>query len=87
MSEPWLHGQLRRHGERFRCAICGVPSRAPAYERMEGLRHAWSNWNRPGDLYWCRDCGRHVCAAHDAMDVGYCSDYIAKRYPSSHERV
>ncbi len=83
MSGSWLHDQLRRHGEQFRCAICDTPSRAPAYEGMEDLAHLWSNWNRPGDLHWCRDCGRYVCAAHYAPDRGYCNECMERRYPVS----
>lgn len=80
MSEPWLQEQLRRHSERFRCAICNTPSRTPVYETHDGLAHAWSDWNRPGDLRWCRDCGRYVCAAHYAMDRGYCDACRERRY-------
>lgn len=81
MSESWLQDQLRRHTERFRCAICGVPSRSPAYETLDGSTHSWSDWNRPGDLYWCRDCGRYACADHYVTDRGYCSECMEKRYP------
>jgi hypothetical protein len=79
MSESWLQGQLSRHSERFRCAICDVPSRGPAYETMDGLAHSWSDWNRPGDLFRCRDCGRYVCAEHYAPDRGSCRECQGRR--------
>jgi len=85
MSESFLDGQLRRHSERFRCAICDTPSRAPAYETLEGLTYQWSNWNRPGDLHRCRDCGRHVCAAHFSLGNGFCAACLAKRYPPTRQ--
>ena len=81
MSESWLHDQLRRHTERFRCAICGVPSRRPAYETLDGAAHSWSDWNRPGDLHWCRDCGRYACARHYSPDRGYCSECNGEALP------
>ncbi len=81
MSESWLQDQLRRHGDRFRCAICEMPSRPPIYETVDGVAHAWSNWNRPGDLFWCRDCGRYACSAHYMLDRGYCHACMEKRYP------
>ncbi len=81
MSDLWLQNQLRRHGDRFRCAICATPSRRPADVTMDGVAHSWSDWNRPGDLFWCRDCGRYACAAHYAPDRGYCHACMEKRYP------
>jgi hypothetical protein len=81
MSESWLQDQLHRHTERFRCAICGVPSRSPAYVTLDGVTHSWSDWNRPGDLHWCRDCGRYACAGHYVTDRGYCSECMENRYP------
>ncbi len=48
MSDSWLQNQLRRHGDRFRCAICATPSRRPAYVTMDGVAHSWSDWNCPG---------------------------------------
>lgn len=81
MSELWLQDQLRRHSERFQCAICDTPSRGPAYETMDGLAYSWSNWNSPGDLYWCRDCGRYACTEHYVRDRGYCRECMEKRYP------
>lgn len=82
MSDPWLQEQMRRHGARFRCAICDRPSRSPAYETADGLAYAWSDWNRPGDLHWCRDCGRYVCAEHYSLDNRYCTECMERRYPS-----
>ncbi len=81
MANSWLQDQLRRHGERFGCAICGVPSRVPAYETRDDLAHSWSDWNRPGDLHRCRDCGRFFCAAHYAPDRGSCRECDERRHP------
>lgn len=81
MAESFFQDQMRRHTERFRCAICGTPSSGPAYESLDGLTYAWSNWNRPADLHWCRDCGQHVCAEHFSMSNGRCTACMEKRYP------
>jgi len=83
MAESFLQGQMLRHVEQFRCAVCGTPSSGPAYESMDGLHHRWSNWNRPANLHWCRDCGRYVCAEHFSLSNGYCAECLEKRYPQA----
>jgi hypothetical protein len=79
MSDSFFQEQMRHHVERFRCAICNAPSRGPAYETMDGLNYAWSNWNRPADLHRCRDCGEYVCADHYSLSNGSCSVCMERR--------
>jgi hypothetical protein len=79
--QDFFAAQTQRLGERFRCAICDAPSTRPAMVREDGSRFTWSDWNTPGDLHWCRDCGDYVCAAHYDTSRGLCTRCGTGRFP------
>jgi hypothetical protein len=83
MTDPpdFFQVQAERLATRFRCAICDAPSARPAMVREDGARFAWSDWNTPGDLYWCRDCGKYVCPDHYDLSNGLCSTCMTGRFP------
>ncbi len=81
MDEDLERQRRSKLGERFRCCICDTPSRAPARKCGEGYDRSGTDWDKPGDLYWCRDCGRYACYDHYSLSNRYCCDCMQKRYP------
>lgn len=66
-----LQRKLERHMRKFKCHICGKPSRGPDQPTFYGPGNenpsSWGGptyWDRPTELYKCQECGKWACWEH-----------------------
>lgn len=91
-EEDELQRNLKRHLNRFKCAICGKASQIPGSkvksrtwyntqtEEDETYDETQEDWSRPGDLFKCTQflCGNWACDEHFAG--GYCMKCAKKKF-------
>ena len=62
--------KLREFGQKFRCHVCGRPSKGPTfYEGTPAIfdvsgSDPYYDWNEPKDLKKCVKCGELTCRRH-----------------------